>query len=83
MVAKCVLDPEEVEQLILEAIRKIQENKQRADANSVCKTLSKKYGLDDCTTTLQLTMMIATEQIQSVKHGGAESLRLSTGSPGS
>ena len=77
MAAKCVLDPEEVEQLILEAIRKIQENKQRADVNSVCKTLSKKYGLDDSTTTLQLTMMIATGQIQSVKHGGAESLRLS------
>ena len=77
MAAKCVLDPEEVEQLILDAIRKIRENKQRADANSVCKTLSKNYGLDDSTTTLQLTMMIATGQIQSVKHRGAESLRLS------
>ena len=77
MAAKCVLDPEEVEQLILDAIRKIRENKQRADANSVCKALSKNYGLDDSTTTLQLTMMIATGQIQSVKHRGAESLRLS------
>ena len=77
MAAKCVLDPEEVEQLILDAIRKIQEKKQRADVNSVCKTLSKRHGLDDSTTTLQLTMMIATGQVQSVKHGGAESLRLS------
>ncbi len=76
MAAKCVLEPEEVEQLVLDAIRKIQENKQRADVNSVCKTLSKKHGLDDSTTSLQITMMIATGQVQTVKRGGAESLRV-------
>ena len=77
MAAKCVLDPEEVEQLTLNAIRKIQDNKRRAEVNSMWKTLSKRHGLDDSTTTLQLNMMMATGQVQSVKHGCAESLLLS------
>ena len=42
----------------------------------MCKTLSKKHGLDDSTTTLQITMMLATGQVQTIKCGGAELLRI-------
>ena len=62
MAAKCVLDPEEVEPLILDAIRKKQENKEKVDVKSMCKTLLKKHCLDDSTTTLHITMR---EEVQS------------------
>ena len=76
MAAKMVLDPQEVEELILDTIENIQVKKKRANSISVCKTLSKTHGLNDSTTSLQLTMMLAEGKIEDTRTGGSESFRV-------
>ena len=71
-----VLEPQEVEEVILDTIENIQVKKKRANSISVCKTLSKTHGLNDSTTSLQLTMMLAEGKIEDTRTGGSESFRV-------
>ena len=71
-----VREPDEVEELIVDTIQRIQGKKKRANSVSVCNYLSKTYGLSDSTTSLQLTMMLAERKIEDTRTGGEESLRV-------
>lgn len=78
MAAKMVLEPQEVEDLILDAIENLQVKKKRANSISVCKSLSKMHGLNDSATSLQLTMMLAEGKIEDTRTGGSESFECVT-----
>ncbi len=67
MAAKYVPEPEEAEELILDAIRKLTsaKSKQRATSEKICSALLRSHGLEESTTMLQITMMLATNKIEN------------------
>ncbi len=78
MAAKYVPEPEEAEELILDAIRKITsaKSKQRATSEKICSALLRSHGLEESTTMLQITMMLATNKIENKPKNGLESLKI-------
>ena len=67
---------DEIKAMILNEIREIQKNKQRADTTSVCHEVLKKHGLSKSTTTLQLGYMFASQKLTKVMRSGKESFRI-------
>ena len=67
---------EEVKAMILNEIREIQKNKQRADTTSVCHEVLKKHGLPKSTTALELGNMFTSKKIIKVMRSGKESFRI-------
>ena len=78
MAAKYVPQPEEAEQLILEAITKITsaKSKQRASSEKICSALLRSHGLDEAVVMLQITMMMAANKIVNKTKNGLESLKI-------
>ncbi len=77
MASKIIPEPEEMDQLILDTIRKIRKSKKRAYSDLVCEKLSEAHGLDKSPAMLQLTSMIATGRIGNIPtKEGLESLRI-------
>ena len=77
MASKFVPEPEEMDQLILETIRKIRKSKKRAYSDLVCEKLSEAHGLDKSLAILQITSMLATGKIENIPtKEGLESLRI-------
>eukprot|EP00112_Aurelia_sp_Birch-Aquarium-sp1_P011987 Seg2516.3 transcript_id=Seg2516.3/GoldUCD/mRNA.D3Y31 product="hypothetical protein" protein_id=Seg2516.3/GoldUCD/D3Y31 len=70
------IDPDEIEVLILAAIKKIQESGKRADFESVPVYVEKHNGLARAETFQQLESMIANEKISNIHYRGKPSLRL-------
>ena len=71
-----IMGREELEELILDRIRKIQKNNHRADSNVVCKGLSKAHGLDEKAIMMSLNYMLHTEKVRKTYPKGKESLRI-------
>ena len=67
---------EEVKEMILNEIREILKNKQRADTTSVCHEVLKKHGLSKSTTALELGYMFASKKLTKVMRSGKESFRI-------
>ena len=67
---------EEVKEMILNEIREIQKNKQRADTTSVCHEVLKKHGLSKSTTALELGYMFASKKLTKAMRSGKESFRI-------
>ena len=71
-----IMGKEELEEIILDRIRKIQKNNHRADSNVVCKGLSKAHGLDEKAIMMSLNYMLHTEKVRKTYPRGKESLRI-------
>eukprot|EP00794_Sanderia_malayensis_P001652 gene1652-1837_t len=76
MAENTVLEPKEVEELIIDTIENIQGKRKRANSTSVWKSLTKTHGLNDSATALQLTMMLTEGKIEDTKTGGTESFQV-------
>eukprot|EP00794_Sanderia_malayensis_P011376 gene11376-12562_t len=70
------LSSEHIEEMIADEIKKTHSKKQRADTNSICKSLRRTHGLTGSTVTMQLKYMIATERVIKGLHNGQETLSL-------
>ena len=83
MATNFVPEPEELEQLIIDTVRKTVSSGKRVSSKYICDTLLRTHGLDSSPTMLQLTLMIATGKLKDVPWRGKESLKVAESMPGS
>ena len=76
MATNFIPEPEEIEELILDAVRKTVSSGKRATSEYICDTLLQSHGLESSLTMLQLTLMIATGKLSNVPWRGKESLKV-------
>ena len=76
-------EPDELEELTLDTVRKTLISGKCASSEYICDTLLLTHGLDTSPTTPQLTLMIAMGKLKDVPWRGKKSLKVVESMPGS
>ena len=67
---------DEIEEMIIGEIRKLQASKKRPDMTNTCQGLERKHGLDKSASALHLKYLLGTGKLEAVKQHGGETLKI-------